>query len=166
MTTRKTAWIDPFLETIAANTKEHFPVLIDYLDLLIQYFFKLVIMIVVLRVYHLRLNDNIPQAKAIVDEFNQDLWEPSVDTLTPNQQVQLLVSQCLAIVPLTEATIWQLRQVSFADRKNVYRRLRDAIEVMGDIQLLLLALAYEDDQYEEFFALDLSLPLAIPEEDL
>jgi hypothetical protein len=166
MTTRKTAWIDPFLEAIAANTKEHFPVLIDYLELLIQYFFKLVIMIVVLRVYHLRLNDNIPQAKAIVDEFNQDLWEPSVDTLTPNQQIQLLVSQCLAIVPLTEATIWQLRQVSFADRKNVYRRLRDAIEVMGDIQLLLLALAWTDDEYEEFFALDLSLPLAIPEEDL
>jgi hypothetical protein len=165
MTTRKTAWIDPFLEAIAVNTKEHFPVLIDYLDLLIQYFFKLVIMIVVLRVYHLRLNDNIPQAKAIVDEFNQDLWEPSVDTLTPNQQIQALVAQCLAIVPLTETTIWQLRQVSFADRKNVYRRMRDAIEVMGEIQLLLLALAYADDEYEEFFALDLSLPLDLSAEE-
>lgn len=164
MTTRKAAWIDPFLETIAVNTKEHFPALVDYLELLIQYFFKLTIAIVVLRVYHLRLNDNIPQAKAIVDEFNQDLWEPSVDTLTPNQQIQSLVAQCLAIVPLTESTIWQLRQVSLADRKNVYRRMRDAIEVMGEIQLLLLALAWTDDEYEEFFALDLSLPPE-PEEE-
>lgn len=126
-----------------------------YVDSLIEYLFELVTSIVILRIYHLRSTDRIDRASEIVAGFNEDLYGRSA-ALTPNREMQLLVAQCLKIVPLSEATIWQLRQVSFTDRKNAYRRLRDAIETMNDIQLLLLALAYEDDLYEQFFALDLN----------
>jgi hypothetical protein len=171
MTTRTPNWLDPSLDRSLPDRQFPF----NYLQLLVEYFFEIVVLIVVYRIYHLRDTGGTLEAVGVANQIRQALGEPAPDPdavpptspdLTPNQEVQLLVAQCLGIVPLSEATIWQLRQVSFVDRKNAYRRMRDAIEVLSEVQLLLLALAFKDDQYEEFFALDLQLPSIDPPEDL
>jgi hypothetical protein len=150
----------PFLPSSIQESQNLIIGSIRCLEFLAEYFFEIVIAIVSLRLYHLREQSDDLGVANIVNQLEIVLDETQISTesnRTPEQEIQTLIYQCLKISPLSEETVWQLRQVSFTDRKNAYRRLRDAIETMGETQLLLLALAYEDGEYEQIFELDLQI---------
>ena len=160
MSERKLAWLDPFFDSAISSTKGKFPYLFSYLELLTDYFFKIVTIIVIARVYHLRDQGETE----IIDSFYQRIAPDMfglIDELAPSnnpanlptEEVRTVTKQCLQIQPLSDEAIWGLRQVEEIEQKNLYRRITDTIEVLQDTQLLLLALAFEDDRYEDFFDL-------------
>lgn len=164
MPARKLSWLDPFVDRSIDNGKQKLPLLFDYLELLASYFFELVTIIVIARIHHLKTEHNLNAVKRITDRMTATPASLTSESTELNQ-IQAMTSLCLGILPLDEATILNLRSVDVFDRKNCYRRIDDAISVLGDIQFLLLALAYEDQAYEEFFELDLNLNLNLGSEN-
>lgn len=155
MPARKLTWLDPFIASSIVTGKQKLPLLFDYLELLAHYFFELVTIVVIARIHHLHSQHDSSAISKITDRII-----PATRSVELNQ-IQALTSQCLGIVPLDDRTILNLRQVSLPDRKNCYRRISDAIATLGDVQVLLLAVAYEDGIYEQFFELDLNLDLNV-----
>lgn len=113
----------------------------------------------------LALISRLVQAKSATtgaspDELGDGIFAITVELpprITPSQEIYGLIALCLKLKPISDQSVYRLRDVTLVDRKNLYRRASDAIEVLQDIQLLLLALAYEDKEYEEFFSLDLQI---------
>lgn len=163
MSARKLAWLDPFVDGTIAATKDKLPFVFGYLELMAEYFFELTILIVSARVYHLEQVGRGDFAVAVARRIGGGSIDAELSS--PSDEIQSMVRQCLGIIPLTDDTVYRLRSVEFASRKNLYRRLSDAIEVMQDAQLLLLSLAWEDDLYESMFELDLNVPLDVSEEE-
>lgn len=156
MPARKLEWLDPIVEDIVAQGKDKLPLLFEYLELCVAYLFELLIITIVARLYHLHHASRVDLIEPIADRL-LPLLEIEADN--PLGQIQATTAQCLGILPLSEQTIAGLRSVPEIDRKNCYRRITDAIGTLGEMQIYLLALAYEDGEYERFFNLDLNLPI-------
>lgn len=158
MSARKLAWLDPFIDLSIDSGKKKLPFVFNYFDLLASYFFELVTIVIIARIHHLESNDHSDTAIEVIErivpaKFTQLAQSPELN------QIQSLTAKCLGIIPLDEMAILALRSTALMDRKNCYRRIGDAISVLGDVQILLLALAYGDGDYEEFFELNINLNL-------